>query len=104
MLVGRPVIAEIIARAAPRLHHLAGLIEHQHRGPRHTAFRARRIKRRAFLVVGQRARPLEYPDIVRGVDGNAADLAENPVVRHGFGPEGSTRNARPWAWGGRAGR
>ena len=104
VFVGRPVIAEIIARAAPRLHHLAGLIEHQHRRRRHTAFRARRIKRRAFLVVGQRARPLEYPDIVRGVDGNAADLAENPIVRQRFRPVGIDAECRALGMGGQGGQ
>ena len=86
VLLQRPVVAEVVAGAAPRLHDVAGLVEHQHRRRRHAAFRARRIERCAFLVVGQRARPLKHPDVVLRVDGDAADLAEDPVVRQRLRP------------------
>ena len=39
------------------------------------------------------ARPLKYPDVVLRVDGDATDLAEEPVCGSGFGQYGSTRNA-----------
>jgi hypothetical protein len=82
----RPVVALIVTRPAPRLDQIAGLIEHQHRRRRHAALRARRRQRRALLIVGERARPLEYPDIVLGIDRHAADLAEDPIVRQRFRP------------------
>ena len=78
MLLQRPVVAQIFARPAPRLHDVAVLIEDQHRGRRDAAFRERRIKRGALLVVGQRAGPLQYLDAVLRVDGQPAYLAEDP--------------------------
>ena len=76
----RPVVAEVIAGAAPRFHDVAGLVEYEDRRRRHTALGARRIERGGFFVVGHRAWPLEHPDIVLRIDGDAADLAKDPVV------------------------
>jgi hypothetical protein len=47
----------------------------------------RRCQRRALLVVGQRARPLEHPNVVLSIDRHAADLAEDPVVRQRLRPK-----------------
>ncbi len=40
----------------------------------------------AFLVVGQRARAMDHPDVALPVDGDAADLAEDPVAGKRFRP------------------
>src|SRR5581483_10685021 len=37
-------------------------------------------------VVGERARPLEHPDIVLRIDRHAADLTEDPVMRQRLRP------------------
>jgi hypothetical protein len=87
VLLQRPVVAEIISGPAPRLDDVTRLIEHQHRWRRHAAFGARRRQRRALLVVGQRARPLEHPDIVLRIDRHAADLTQDPIVGQRFWPE-----------------
>jgi hypothetical protein len=76
----RPVVTQIVARPAPRFDDVAGLIEHQHRRRRHAAFGAWRREGCALLVVRERARPLEHPDIVLRIDRHAADLTEDPVV------------------------
>ncbi len=94
MLLQRPVVAKIVARPAPRLDHVARLIEHQYRWRRHAALRSRRIERRALLVVGERARPLEHPDIVLRIDSHATDLSEDPVIRQRPRPIGIDAECR----------
>ena len=92
VLALEPVVA--LARAAPRAQHVAGRIELDHRWRRDAADAARRVQRGALLVGGQAAGALDDPDIVRGVDRNAGDLAENPVVRQRFRPERVHLHAR----------
>src|SRR6185437_2153958 len=66
VLGGRPI--RHIARPAPRLEHVAFLVELDHRWGREAAIRARRRLRGARLVDGQGPRPLDDPDMVVTVD------------------------------------
>src|SRR3954447_17071697 len=70
-----------LAWAAPRAQQIALGVELQHWWCRDAAFRTRRRQRRAFLVVRERARPMDHPDVALRVNRDAADLPENPVVR-----------------------
>src|SRR5215472_1621282 len=89
VLASDPLIA--FAGATPGAQQIAVHVEFQHRRCRHAAFRARRIERCAFLVVGQRARAMDHPDVALPVDGDAADLADDPVVRQRLWPGGVDR-------------
>src|SRR5215510_14273195 len=82
-----PVVAPRVARAiaAPALHHLAVLIEFDHRRRRHTAFHVRR-GRRALLARIERAWALVEPDVVLRIYRDAADFANDPVVRQCLRP------------------
>ena len=81
----RPFVAR--ARPAPAPEQLAVGGELQHRRRRDAAARLGRILLRALLVVDQRRRPVDDPDVVLAVDGDAGDLAEDPFVGQGLGPE-----------------
>ena len=72
---------------APALDEVAVGVELHDRRRRRAAFVARRLQRGAFLVVGERARPLQHPDMVVGIDGDARHLAQQPVVGQRLGPE-----------------
>jgi hypothetical protein len=95
-----------IGRTAPGLEQVAVLIELHDRGRRQAAARDRPVRSwiaelvdrlavgigdriavivdrrvgRAGLIVGQRARPLDDPDVVVAVHREAADLTRDPVV------------------------
>ena len=56
---------------APALDEIAVGVELHDRRRRRAALVARRLQRRAFLVVGERARPLQHPDMVVGSDRDA---------------------------------
>ncbi len=75
----RPVIA--LTRSAPPVDQVAVRREFEDGRRRHAALRARRNLRRAGFVDRQRARSLQHPDVVVRVDRDAADLADEPVVR-----------------------
>ena len=92
VLAADPFIA--FAGPAQEARRLAVGIELQHRRRRHAAFRARRIERCALFVVGERARALDDPDMSLAVDGDAADLADDPVVRQRLRPGGVDREGR----------
>src|SRR5258708_12971134 len=81
------VVAPLVIRtvAAPALHHLAGLVEFDHRRRRHAADHVR-CRRRALLAGIERAGALIDPDVVLRIDENAADGADNPVARQGLRP------------------
>ena len=81
----RPIVA--LARPAPVLHQVAGLIEHQHRRGRHAAPHRRRTFLGRALALVERTRALHDPDIVEAVGADARDLAEQPVVRQRLRPE-----------------
>ena len=85
MLALGPFVAG--ARSAPGAHHVAGLIEHDHRRRRATALAPRRVLLRTKLAIAQRARTLHDPDVPALVDSDAGDLAENPVIRERLRPE-----------------
>jgi hypothetical protein len=84
VLVLRPFIACI--GAAPRLHHVAVAVKLNHWRRGRTALRARRTKLCSFLILSEGARALDDPNILR-VDGDAGDLAKEPVVRQRLWPE-----------------
>ena len=90
-----PLIA--FAGAAPGAQQVAVAVEFQHWRRGDAAFRARRRQRGAFLVVGQRARPVDQPDMALPIDGDAADLAEDPVVRQRLWPGRVDRESRDLA-------
>jgi hypothetical protein len=92
MLAADPFIA--FAGAAPGAQQIAVGIELEHRRRGHAAFRARRGERCTLLVVGERARTMDHPDVALAVDGDAADLAEDPVVRQRFWPGRIDREGR----------
>src|SRR4030088_1730782 len=92
VLAPDPFIA--FAGSAPRAQQIAVGIEFQHRWRRDAAFRTRRRQRRALLVVGQRTRPVDQPDMPLRIDGDAADLTENPVVRQWLWPGRIDRKGR----------
>ena len=75
----RPVVAG--ARAAPRMHERARLVELEDRRRRNAAVGLRRrvAGAREPLVVPQRARPLHDVNVILPVDGHAADRADGPV-------------------------
>src|SRR5216684_805980 len=92
VLASDPFIA--FAGPAPRAQEIAVGVELQHRRRRHAAFRARRRQRCTLLVVGQRARAVDNPDMTLPVDGDAANLAENPVVGQWLWPGRIDREGR----------
>src|SRR5439155_8521053 len=71
---------------APGAQQVALGVEFQHRRRRDTAFRSGRRQACTFFIVGERTRPVYYPDMALGIDGDAAELAENPVVRQRLWP------------------
>jgi hypothetical protein len=81
------VIAPLVigAVAAPALHHLAGLVELDHRRRRHAADHIGR-GRGALLAGIERAGALVDPDMVLRIDGDAADGADDPVPRQRLRP------------------
>jgi hypothetical protein len=95
VLAPHPFVA--LARAAPGSQQVAVDIKLQHRRRRHAAYRARRIERCAFLVVGQRAWTVDHPDIPLPVDGDAADLADDPAVGQRLWPGGIDGESRNFA-------
>jgi hypothetical protein len=84
VLVFEPVVA--LAWPTPGLEQIAVRIELHHWRGRHAAFGAWRGKRRGLLVVGQRTRPLDDPDIVLRIDGDACGLSDDPVIWQRFRP------------------
>ena len=85
MLVGGPFVA--LTGAAPGLHDIAGLIELDDRRRRDAAAHARR-RSAALLAIGQRAGAVHDPDMILRVDIDAADLADDPIVRQRLRPSG----------------
>ena len=81
----RPVITR--TRAAPGLDQIALVVELHHGRRGHAAFIPRRGQRRALLVLAQRLRALDDPDVVLGVDGNPGHLAQDPAIGERLGPE-----------------
>ena len=80
-----PVVA--LAGAAPVADQVAGLVEHQHRRRGRAALGLRRILLGGEIALVERARPLHHPDVIEAIDPDAGDLAEQPVVGQGLGPE-----------------
>src|ERR1700719_1935160 len=82
-----PVVTPFVIGTVPTpaLHHLAGLVELDHRRRRHTADHVRR-RRRALLAGVERAWTLVDPDMVLRVDEDAADGANDPVARQRLRP------------------
>src|SRR3954447_15925026 len=78
VLVLRPVVA--FARPAPRTEQPPFAVEFENRRRRRAALRRRRMERQGLLVLGERARSLQDPDVIVGVDRDPAHLAEDPVV------------------------
>src|SRR6516225_4936862 len=87
VLVLRPVIALGGLRSAPRLDHIARLVELDHRG-RGVAADRLVATLGALVAIIHRARTLADPDIVVLVHEDAADLPEDPIVRQRFRPAG----------------
>src|SRR5207247_1977827 len=95
VLGGKPLIA--FARAGlvwtsliwitPGLEKFSVLIEFEYRGCWNTALRLGRIERGGFLAIGNGCGPMKYPEIIVGVDCDAADLPVDPLVRQGLRPE-----------------
>ena len=77
----------VVCGEAPALDEGAVGVELHDRRRRGAALVARRRQRRALLVVGERARPLQQPDVVVGTDRDARHLAQQPVVGQRLGPE-----------------
>ena len=84
VFVLRPVVA--LARAAPGPRKLAVLIELHDGGSRRTAPAGRRIERSRLLVIGEAFRPLDHPDMVLRIDGDAGRLTHDPIVGQGLRP------------------
>src|ERR1700730_3502534 len=82
-----PIIAPFVIGTVPTptLHHLAGLVELDHRRRRHTADHVRR-RGRALLAGVERAWALVDPDMVLRVDEDAADGTDDPVARQRLRP------------------
>src|SRR4029077_14263751 len=84
VLVLEPLVA--LSRPAPGVQHAAVGVELDDRGRGDAALRAFRLERSAFLLVDQRSRAVDDPHMVARVDGDAGDLAEDPVVGQRLGP------------------
>jgi len=75
------------AGAAPRVDHVAVLIELEHGRRRRAAVRRRRRRLGVLLLaVERRAAAMDDPDVVVGVDADADGAAHAPVVRQRLGP------------------
>ena len=85
VLALRPVVAG--PGAAPALQQAAIGGEVQHRRRRLAAAGFGRVLLRALFVVDQRRGPVDDPDAVVVVDGDAGHLPEDPIARQRFGPE-----------------
>ena len=72
-------------RTAPGLHHVAGLIEFDDGGGGHAAIRF--AIGAVLVVIGQRARTMDDPDMIAGVDGDAGNFTQHPVIGKRLGPE-----------------
>ncbi len=92
VLVFRPVAA--LPGAAPGIDELAVLVEFHHRGCGRAALAGRRIERCGLLVIGERARPLDHPDVVLRIDRHAGRLTHDPVVGERLRPGGIDLEAR----------
>ena len=82
----RPLVA--LAGAAPALEQVAGLTSNTRTG----GAAAQHLDTGGFCSAArsrarQRARPLDHPDAIEPVDGDAGDLAEQPVVGQRLRPE-----------------
>ena len=90
----RPVVA--VARTAPVADQVARLIELENRRRRSAALRGGRIGGGMQLARFQRAGPMNDPDMVLRIDGDADGLSQNPVVRQRLRPvAGRLRIAAP---------
>src|SRR5580700_7195819 len=81
----RPLVA--LARAAPALHQVAGLVEHQDRRSGGTALGHGRVLLGGALARSERVRPLDHPDAIEPVHRDARDLPEDPVIRKRLRPQ-----------------
>src|SRR3990172_4431019 len=86
VLGARPELA--VAGAAPGAHDVALRIELEHRRRRRAAVGPGRVLHLTGLALGQRTGAVGEPDVVALADGDAGDLAEDPVVGQGLRPEG----------------
>ena len=77
-----PVVA--LPRTTPGLKEIPGLIEFQNRRRRSTAI-GRFVAEILVVLVGG-ARTMDHPDVVVGIDGDAGNLSQNPVVGQMLGP------------------
>src|SRR6185436_3605539 len=75
-----PFILACWRRAAPALHVLALLIEFTNRRRRYATVRNTFHSQQVLLIDG--GRPVTDPDMILGVDRDAAHLAERPFLRH----------------------
>ena len=66
--------------------HVAGLIDMDHRRRSHAAIGQRRIQLGLKLDIGEVVRPVQDPDVVVFVDGEAGHATHLPFVRKRFGP------------------
>src|SRR5581483_2088196 len=77
MFAADPLVA---GAAAPAAQEIALGIELHDGRRRHAALAARRRQGRASFIGCERAGPLQHPDMILSVDGQATDLPEQPVV------------------------
>ena len=80
-----PVVA--LRPPAPVSDEAAILVELQDRGRGRAALSRRRVRRRMQFAGFERARPVNDPDVILGIDRHSDCLAENPVVRQRLGPQ-----------------
>src|SRR5689334_2135461 len=78
VLALEPVVA--FSGAAPGFEQVALLVKYQDRRRRHAALGARWIERRGLFIVGERAWPLDHPDMVLRIDCDTGGLTHDPVV------------------------
>jgi hypothetical protein len=76
-----------LSGASPGLEESAVRVELKDGGRRDAALRLRRIECRGLLAVRDRIGPVEHPEVIVRIDGDAADLSADPLVRQGLRPQ-----------------
>ena len=66
--------------AAPRPQHFSLRIKFQYRRRGYATLRTRRSLCRSQFVFGERSRTVQDPDVILGIDGEATDLPDDPIV------------------------
>src|ERR1700739_4448428 len=75
------------ARPAPRVQQVSLLVKLENRRSSEGALRTGRSKRGANFIEGVGRGPLQNPDVVVAINGQAADLPDDPVVWQFLRPE-----------------